>query len=78
MSVLEEQRKFNIKNNEKQIGKTYEQQQWTKIDGENCGNHRRKQRDWLGDSQALRGRRCVRRNHWPTRERAEGGRNLYR
>src|SRR5471030_2799251 len=52
-------------------GKTYEQQ-WTKIGGKNCGRYRRKQRDWLGHSQALRGRRCACRDHWATRERAEG------
>ena len=34
MSALEEKRKFNIKNNEKQKGKKYEQQQRTKIGGE--------------------------------------------
>src|SRR6202035_5787105 len=50
---------------------------WTKIGGKNCGYHRRKQRDWLWHSQALRGRRCARRDHWATRERAEGGRSLH-
>src|SRR6202023_1230975 len=40
-------------------------------------HHRRKQRNWLGHRQALRGRRCVRRDYWATRERAEGGRSLH-
>ena len=31
-------------------------------------HHRRQQRDWLGHSQALRGRRCACRDHRPTRE----------
>src|SRR5208337_4746444 len=57
--------------------KTYEQQQRAKIGGKNCGYHGRKQRDWLGHSQALRGRRCARRDHRATRERAEGGRSLH-
>src|SRR5581483_10950040 len=48
--------------------KTYAQQQRTRIGGKNCGHHRRKQWDWPGHSQALRGRRCARRNHRPTRE----------
>ncbi len=41
------------------------------------GYHRRKQRDWPGHSKALRGRRCPRRDHWATRERAQGGCNLH-
>ena len=36
------------------------------------------QRDWLGHSQALRGRRRARRDHWPTRERAERSRSFDR
>src|ERR1700683_5683641 len=55
-----------------------DEQQRTKIGGKNCGYHRRKQRDWLGHSQALRGRRCARSDRWAPRERAEGGRSLSR
>src|SRR6185312_11966974 len=39
-------------------------------------HHRRKQRNWLGHSQALRRRRRPRRDHRATRERAKGGRSL--
>src|ERR1700730_16340844 len=78
-SALEEKRKSHIlkiaKNKNK--AETYEQQQRTKIGGKNCGYYRRQQRDGLGHSQALRGRRCPRSDHWPARERAEGGRSLH-
>jgi hypothetical protein len=41
--ALVEERKFNIKKITKnKRGKPYEQQQRTKIGGENCGSHRRK------------------------------------
>src|ERR1035438_5128637 len=35
------------------------------------------ERYWLGHSQALRGRRCARCDHWATRERVEGGGSLH-
>ncbi len=47
------------------------------LEGKIASHHGRKQRDWVRHSQALRGRRCARRDHRATREGAKGGRHLH-